>query len=109
MFRQDVERSGYLSAQDIAGSCAQVSVEAPVPVSVQAFPNPAADFVVIEWPSHAGETASLDILDLQGRTVARQAHYTLGERLQIALAPGIYFWRIGREADHIVGKLEVMR
>lgn len=109
MFRQDVERSGYLSDQDIAASCAQVSVEAPVAPGATAYPNPATNSIRFEWPSHTTEPAKLTIFDLQGRIVAAEAAYNIGERVGLEIAPGMYFWRLMQGGESTSGKIEVVR
>lgn len=72
MFRQDVQRSGYLSEADEVESCDTTITEVGEVgnMELKVYPNPARDRLVVEgvW---AVDELELFIIDLQGRVLLR--------------------------------------
>lgn len=93
MFRQDVQRSGYLSHQDIDQSCSEVLSVTPVASDngVIVYPNPFTElFTVVTTGGY-----SLEVLDLSGRVI--ETHTSLSNTYAIDASywqPGMYIVRV---------------
>lgn len=75
--------------------------------SLRLFPNPAGDFVQLEWE---GRALGLQVFDLQGRSVMSLP--LAGQQAQLSLdgwANGLYFVRLLTENGILSGKFQVIR
>lgn len=104
MFRQDVQRSGYLSASDIAASCAIVGMDEQLQSYVRLYPNPSSGKVTIQTLSEG----TFMLYDLQGRmcnTVqvpAGAIDIWLGK-----LPAGTYIWSLINDLQIARGRLVI--
>lgn len=105
MFRQDVQRSGYLSAADITENCALLSASEPMREAFGVFPNPTEGWVRVKGEFPVGELVRLTLRDVQGKVVWSSL---VGEQgVKVDLPAGVYCWIA--EAGEVVsmGKLVI--
>ncbi len=82
-----------------ASACMEISVEeVNLDNSVDVYPNPAEDFVYVEFGEEMTGDVEINIVDMQGRTVKSSSDYAVpGGKLPVALnelTPGMYFMNI---------------
>ena len=109
MFRQDVQRSGYLSSQDIAASCNALSIDMPSESMVSIFPNPAKDYIEIQTDELLAGVFKFELFDLQGRLQFQREYEGAQQRIEQEWTPGLYIWRVSTASQSISGKLEILR
>jgi outer membrane protein assembly factor BamB len=90
MFRQDIERSGYLSPADIQQSCSQVLAVNENAISegvISIYPNPATDRIQIS----GAENGLISVYALNGTLLYNQLNQSKSIEIDISfLASGIY-------------------
>jgi hypothetical protein len=73
------------------------------------FPNPASDWVQLEWPSEASALVCT-ISDLSGKVVGQQALHNASPLLDVQfLAPGCYFLRLQGKTRYWIARLIIQR
>ncbi len=82
------------------------SVENPDKIKIKIFPNPASDFVTIQFESGNDEPFEIILADMQGRETKHLQTHGNSFRLNISEAPrGIYFLKIIRAGKSHTEKL----
>ena len=71
MFRQNINRTGFLSQEEIAENCALVATEeiTETPVSLQIIPNPAQERIELRYQLPVAGPVSIELINSLGQVV----------------------------------------
>jgi hypothetical protein len=106
MFRQDVQRTGYLSADDITENCAILAVEENPGQPFTLYPNPATRRIHLQGDFPAGAPVFLSLTDMQGRVVLAQPQ--VGSEVELNLPSGVYSWYVEAGGQVSRGRLIIL-
>ncbi|MDZ4759080.1 MAG: FG-GAP-like repeat-containing protein [Bacteroidota bacterium] len=109
MFRQDIQRSGFLSAQDIKASCDKVMTIQESPfgkVAVELWPNPSQEYIYIKCDGKF----DFEIFDSQGKLIKSASQNTDQLKMETCeFAPGLYIIVTSTQKGKVYNKIVVER
>ena len=113
MFRQDVKRTGYFSAEDIEASCLMTATEDIVTANqLNVYPNPSDDLFFIDYYLQEKTAVQISVHDALGRelSVLVNENQLMGQyQLQwSATTSGFYFVRFNLDGHNYTERVVVM-
>lgn len=97
---------------NVVWECAQptaAAVNASKDISLRIYPNPASDFISLDWNAQSGQ-ASFELVSVSGQSVllVNLEKVAPGSRIDIsAVSKGVYFYKVKHATSEINGKLVV--
>ena len=83
-------------------------IEGGIDPGVRIAPNPATDYVSIDWASEILPSATLSLIDMQGRVLDQQEDIRPGHRINTTSIPaGIYAIKLSQGADSWAKKVVI--